>query len=200
MPFGDSITDYGCWRALVWEMFQQSGHDVEFVGSRTSETACGGLVYDRDHEGHPGYAAAGIASQNQLVDWLRQNPADIITMHLGTNDILQRRGPTSAILEAFSTMVGQMRDSNPSMMIIVAQIIPLPQYAAAVDELNASIPAWAASVNSTRSPVYVVDQWTGLDPSTDLYDGVHLTESGELKVADRFYSALVQAIHSIGKE
>lgn len=120
MPFGDSITDYGCWRAWIWEKFQNDGYDVDFVGTRKAEATCNGLNYDRDHEGHPGYLASNIANQNQLVGWLNQNPADIITMHLGTNDIFQAQHKTPETIAAFSKLVDQMRASNPVMRIIVS--------------------------------------------------------------------------------
>lgn len=119
MPFGDSITDYGCWRAWVWERFQQDGHDVDIVGSQTGGEDCNGLDFDRDQEGHPGHQAANIAAENMLVDWLEQNPADIVTMHLGTVDILRGLRTTPQVLAALGKLVDQMRDSNPAMRIIV---------------------------------------------------------------------------------
>jgi lysophospholipase L1-like esterase len=119
MPFGDSITDYGCWRAWIWERFQQDGYDVDFVGTRKAQAICNNLNYDRDHEGHPGYQAINIVAQKQLVDWLKQNPADIMTMHLGTNDIYLGNHKTAEIIAALSTLVDQMRASNPIMRIIV---------------------------------------------------------------------------------
>ena len=119
MPFGDSITEFGCWRAEVWQMLQDAGYTaVDFVGSQSSATQCNGLNYDRDHEGHAGFLAINIANQNQLVGWLQQNPADVITMHLGTNDIFGGHS-TDEIIAAFDTLVDQMRDSNPAMRIIV---------------------------------------------------------------------------------
>jgi lysophospholipase L1-like esterase len=121
MPFGDSITDYGCWRAWLWEKFKQDGHNVEFVGTRKAEATCNNLNYDRDHEGHPGYQGFNIANQNQLVDWLRENPTDIITMHLGTNDIFLGNRRTPDILAAYTKLVDQMRASNAKMRIIVRQ-------------------------------------------------------------------------------
>lgn len=78
----------------------------------------------------------------------------------------------------------------------VAQIIPLPAVDSKVRALNAAIPAWAASKNLTGSPVWVVDQWTNFT-SADLYDGIHPSASGDLKMADRFYPALVRAIHDV---
>ncbi|KAK0718540.1 SGNH hydrolase-type esterase domain-containing protein [Lasiosphaeria miniovina] len=181
MPFGDSITDYECWRAWI---------------GLHSKTNCSSLDWDRDHEGHPGYQAADIVAQNQLVDWLKQNPADIVTMHLGTNDICQVSRKTPAIVAALGTLIDQMRASNPAMRIIMAQIIPLPAVAKAVQELNAAIPALAASKNSTASPIWLVDQWTNFT-AADLKDGIHPSASGDVKMADGFYPALVQAIKSL---
>ena len=119
MPFGDSITRYGCWRAYIWQKFQQDGYAVDFVGGNKSSTNCNGLDYDRHHEGHPGFQAINIARDNQLPDWLKQNPADIITMHLGTNDILLGNHKTLDIVAAFGKLIDQMRTSNPVMRIIV---------------------------------------------------------------------------------
>ena len=35
-----------------------------------------------------------------------------------------------------------------------------------------------------------VDLWTGFDPQTDTYDGVHPNESGEKKMAAGWFEAL----------
>lgn len=78
----------------------------------------------------------------------------------------------------------------------MAQIIPLPAVGEKIRGLNQAIPAWAASKNSTASPIWVVDQWTNFT-SADLYDGIHPSASGDLKMADKFYPALVHAIHTI---
>lgn len=69
--------------------------------------------------GHSGFLAINIANSKQLVGWLQRNPADVITMHLGTNDIVQQNKPVDQIIAAFSTLVQVMRDSNPKMKIVV---------------------------------------------------------------------------------
>ena len=119
MPFGDSITDYGCWRAWVGERLKADGNPVEFVGSRRAEAACDGLEYDRDHEGHPGFPAVETARDQLLVDWLKDNPADIISMHFGTVDIVRHGTAPPDIIIAYSELVSQMRESNPRMKIVV---------------------------------------------------------------------------------
>ncbi|TRX91702.1 hypothetical protein FHL15_007484 [Xylaria flabelliformis] len=197
MPFGDSITEIICWRAMLWEKLQTTEFaSVNWVGSGKTENNCGDSKYDRDNEGHSGFLAINIANANQLVGWLKTNPADVITMHLGTNDIVQQNKPVDQIIAAFTKLVGQMRDSNPNMKIIVAQIIPmgLGSYNTAIQNLNKAIPTWAQGLNKTESPIWVVDQYTGFNGGSDLRDGVHPNQSGDTKMANIWYPALVHAL------
>jgi cellulase/cellobiase CelA1 len=92
-----------------------------------------------------------------------------------------------------------MRASNPGMKVLVARIIPMNASNCAacgqrVVDLNAAIPGWAASKSTTRSPVTVVDQWTGFSTAADTYDGVHPNASGDQKIADRWFQPLSAAI------
>lgn len=122
MPFGDSITEIVCWRALLWEKLQTTEWaSVNFVGSGKTENNCRDTKYDRGNEGHSGYLAVNIANQNQLDGWLQRNPADVITMHLGTNDMVGNKG-ISEIIAAFTKMVGTMRSHNPKMKIVVSDV------------------------------------------------------------------------------
>jgi len=119
MPFGDSITEIICWRAKLWDKLQSTEWaKVDFVGSGRGENSCRNTKYDRDNEGHSGFLAINIANQKQLVGWLQKNPADVITMHLGTNDVNGNRG-TNDIIAAFTTLVSQMRAHNPRIKIVV---------------------------------------------------------------------------------
>jgi lysophospholipase L1-like esterase len=121
MPFGDSITEIICWRSKLWTKLQGTEWaTVDFVGSGKTENNCRDTKYDRDNEGHSGFLAINIANQKQLVGWLQRNPADVITMHLGTNDIVQQGKAVADIIASFSTLVQQMRDSNPRMKIVVS--------------------------------------------------------------------------------
>jgi lysophospholipase L1-like esterase len=198
MALGDSITGSpGCWRALLWQQLQNSGHtDVDFVGTLPPQ-GCG-FPYDGENEGHGGILATNVADQNLLPGWLSATRPDVVMMHFGTNDVWNNRSPET-ILAAFGKLVDQMRASKPTMRILVAQIIPMtPSNCAActqrVVDLNRAIPAWAASKNTVTSPVTVVDQFTGFDTAVDTTDGVHPDASGDQKMADRWYPALVTVI------
>ncbi|GIE87138.1 cellulose binding domain-containing protein [Actinoplanes regularis] len=195
MALGDSITGSpGCWRALLWQKLPAAR--VDFVGTLPGQ-GCG-FDYDGENEGHGGYLVTNVANQNLLVGWLAATDPDVVMMHFGTNDAWSNL-PTSTILAAYTTLVGQMRASNPSMKILVAQIIPMnpstcTECAQRVVALNAAIPAWAAGLTTTASPITVVDQWTGFDTATDTYDGVHPNDAGNIKIANRWYPAVAATL------
>jgi lysophospholipase L1-like esterase len=197
MPLGDSITGGpGCWRALLWDRLQRTGFtNIDFVGTLPGG-GCNLANWDGDNEGHGGFQATGIANQNQLPGWLAATHPDIVLMHLGTNDIWGNI-PAATILAAYSTLIDQMRVSNPNMKILVAQIIPMTPSGCTwcppgVSALNNAIPSWAAGKTTAQSPITVVDQFTGFDSVADtIGDGVHPDDSGFQKMSDRWYPALV---------
>ena len=50
--------------------------------------------------------------------------------------------------------------------------------------LNQAIPAWAEGLNTTESPIFVADVYNYPYPSTDLRDGVHPNDAGDVIIAD----------------
>src|SRR4051812_8845021 len=123
MPLGDSITGSpGCWRSLLWNRLQIGGYgNIDFVGTLPPQ-GCG-LPYDGDNEGHGGALVTTVAAENQLPGWLSATHPDIVMMHFGTNDVWNARSNTE-ILNAYTTLVRQMRADNPHLKILVAKIIP----------------------------------------------------------------------------
>ncbi|MEU0191059.1 GDSL-type esterase/lipase family protein [Streptomyces afghaniensis] len=198
MPLGDSITGSpGCWRAVLWNRLQNSGYtDIDFVGTLPPQ-GCG-QAHDGDNEGHGGELVTNVADQNLLPGRLAATRPDIVVMHFGTNDVWSSITP-DRILAAYTKLVTQMRASNPDMRILVAQLIPMsPASCAAcaqrVVDFNARIPGWARATGTERSPITVVDQWTGFSTATDTYDGVHPNASGDDKIAARWFPALAAVL------
>jgi lysophospholipase L1-like esterase len=207
MPLGDSITaSPGCWRAILWHDLQTNGYtNVDFVGSVLGNGCNYGYSYDPDNEGHAGYLATNIANQNQLPGWLSAAKPDIVLMHLGTNDVWSSL-PTNTILAAYTKLVGQMRAGNPSMKILVAQILPMNPSgcgtcSSGVVALDQAIPGWAAGLTTTQSPIIVVDQYTGFNDATDtIGDGVHPNDTGFQKMAARWYPPLAQVLNGLNPQ
>ncbi|THV40179.1 cellulose binding domain-containing protein [Glycomyces buryatensis] len=196
MPLGDSITGSpGCWRGNLWDLLTQAGHEVDFVGSLSQ--ACNPAGSDPDHEGHGGFQVTQSVANGDVRSWLEQNTPDVLMMHFATNDVWSNI-PPAQILDAYTTLVADLRELNPDAIILVAQIIPLepdpsggctdcPQRAI---DFNAEIPAWAAEQTTEESPITVVDQHTGWVPADDTYDGVHPDEDGYVKMAANWFEAL----------
>ena len=113
MPLGDSITDCDFWRTMLFNKLADNGYDVQSVGTQYG-----------NHEGHSGMCVTNLAQTTQLSEWLAASNPDIVMMHFGTNDCWGNAG-TDKILDAYTTLVGQMRANNPNMIIVVAQIIPM---------------------------------------------------------------------------
>ncbi|MCO1574537.1 ricin-type beta-trefoil lectin domain protein [Crossiella sp. SN42] len=202
MALGDSITGSpGCWRALLWQHLRDTGRtNVDFVGTLPAP-GCG-FAYDGENEGHGGFLATRIAQQNQLPGWLSATRPDVVLMHLGTNDVWSNIS-TTAILSAYTTLLNQMRASNPGMRVLLAQIIPMnpsgcPECGQRVVELNNAIPGWARANSTARSPITVVDQWTGFSTTADTTDGVHPNgTTGIRKIESRWYPALTAALDGL---
>jgi lysophospholipase L1-like esterase len=118
MPLGDSITGSpGCWRALLYNNLVSAGaQNLDMVGTLPAQ-GCG-VSYDGDNEGHGGYLATNIASQNLLPGWLSSTNPDVVIMHLGTNDVWSSISPSN-LLAAFTKLVGQMRANNPNVKVLV---------------------------------------------------------------------------------
>ncbi len=199
MAFGDSITAATCWRARLWEKLETNGYtNFKMVGSQSSSGNCSDTKYDGHNEGHSGYLVVNIANEEpngEMDSWFSANPPDILLMHIGTNDVWNKIA-TTTILDAYGVAIDTLRKYAPNVVILLAQIIPMApsscsSCAGGVQQLDAAIPAWAAQKSTTSSPIFVVDQWTGFNDSTDTADGVHPNETtGSQKLADKWYAAL----------
>ena len=128
LPLGDSITHggdgdgvlYPTYRAWLYQDLRTLGYDVDFVGSLDQPTPPAGS--DPHNEGHPAYTTEQVFTE--LPGWLEAYPApQIALVHLGTNDAI-RDVPSDRTIAALRGIVEVLRVRNPSMTILVAQIIP----------------------------------------------------------------------------
>jgi lysophospholipase L1-like esterase len=109
MPLGDSLTSgiesdtpavlpmvdqrVG-YRLALYNLLVKEGYLVDFVGSL--EDGAGAGLADPDHEGHGGFTQTQVAGE--VNRWLNQNPADVVLLHIGTNDLPRQADPTSTVL------------------------------------------------------------------------------------------------------
>ncbi|KAF2750520.1 carbohydrate esterase family 3 protein [Sporormia fimetaria CBS 119925] len=199
MPLGASIVTT-CWRATLWKQLKDAGMtNIDFVGTQKATTCA--FPYDGEHEGRPGSLAIEYVQKNWLPGILSATKPDVVLVHLGTNDVIQRKN-TPDIIAAYAVMIDQMRASNPRMHVLFSTLIPMEanMFGGAVTriiELNEAIKKWAPGKSLPTSPIVVVDNFEGFDVATDTTDGEHPNAKGEAKMAAKFYTPLVQAIQQV---
>lgn len=199
-PMGDSITRggmepdsaYPSYRYNLWNMLRNGGYDVDFVGS-TAEPNFQRFVFDQDHDGHSGYTTEKLAND---IDQLMMNyTPDIVLLYIGTNDVLQQI-PMSDRMRSMDRIVSSIRQKNPNVKILIAQIAPTSdtfrnEYAE-LTTFNQELLNYAQRSTSVASPIVIVDMYSAW--STDLFnqeDGIHTSTDGELQLAQRWANALI---------
>ena len=195
MPLGDSITqsnkDHNSYRRPLWQMLRAAGYSIDFVGSQHTnyQGKPPNPDFDLDNEGHWGWRVDEVLAQ--LDGWVKTARPDIVLVHLGTNNIAQQRDMKSTVND-LETLIKVLRQNNPQVKIVMAEIIPLWGKEKLCQELNSQILLLSQRLSTPRSPIRVADQFTGFqpEPNKDTFDGAHPNESGEKKMATRWFGVL----------
>lgn len=203
MPVGDSITrGYGSgivmensYRKALWHLLAENGYAVEFVGSQIS-----GDFPGNRHEGRNGWHAAQATGTNtvlcQVAGWLAETPADIVLLHIGTNDILGQDGDAEEVAQILDEIFG----ANPGATVVLALIINAATnspHRANISAYNAGLGAMAQAriANGDRLIVADMENGAGIDyASSDMADQLHPSQTGYDKMATNWYPAVAQAI------
>jgi lysophospholipase L1-like esterase len=194
MPLGDSIT-YGTnstgtvgYRRPLYQLLIGAGYSVDFVGSQVD----GSLVdFDRNHEGHRGWRADQI--RDNITGWLNSTPADVVLLHIGTNDISQYQGATTTAAE-----IGQILDdinawetAHNHVWVVLARIINRNDSLSGVTTtLNGLIQNLADTRIASGDKIVVVNMESALNYPGDLSDTVHPNDTGYGKMAAVWFAAL----------
>jgi len=211
MPLGDSIT-YGthngtldpetdvAYRLHLWNALNNAGYTFDFVGSQTGGTDYA-PPFDPDNEGHPGESAAEIAAG--VYNYLKNNPADIALLHIGTNEL---RTDTTDVSAALNEIDRYERDFNRHVSVILARIINRATDAPEsnetdrqmTSEFNNNLETMAQNRIANGDDIVVVDmeKGAGIDYSiaTDMVDYLHLSDTGYAKMARLWFDALTTTI------
>jgi lysophospholipase L1-like esterase len=207
MPFGDSITATMCPPQMLDQELKAKGHtNFTFVGTKVANQSCNGAPNTKC-EGQGGIWATNLvpggANPDLMDQWAKGSQYDVVLMHLGTNDCWSPGAvpDLQSVIDAFSYIIDRFRAANPSVIVFVAQIIPLnpancTTCEARVEQLNDMIPAFVDKKTTAASPIYVADIHAAFDGfpytpnSTNSTDGAHPTPAGSQLMADAWYAAL----------
>jgi len=199
MPLGDSIT-YGTnstgtvgYRRPLYQLLIGAGHNVDFVGSQTDGSP---EDFDRNHEGHRGWRADQI--RDGITGWLNSTPADVVLLHIGTNDITQGQGATSTAAD-----IGQILDNintwettHNQIWVVLARIINRNDSLSGVTTtLNGLIQALADTRIAGGDKIVVVDMESALSYPGDLSDTLHPNDTGYGKMAAIWFAGIVTLLN-----
>jgi len=192
MPLGDSITegvlgssdDTGYRRAL-YQSLTTAGYSVNFVGSRANGIP---TDFDRDHEGHSGWRADQI--RDGISGWLTTNPADIILLHIGTNDFSQGQN-VSSTLDEVNQILDRIDAKSTATVVFLARIINRNDgYSDSTTTYNVQLKGLADRRIANGDLIIVVDQESALNYPSDLADHVHPNDAGYAKMAQCWFTPL----------
>ncbi len=230
MPLGDSITDGADdstggappyelrkgYRQPLYSRLVSNGYSFDFVGGRNHGNAAF-PSYDYDAEGWGGYSAHEIASGrvdddgfDGILDALNANPADIILLHIGTNDITPTTTAAPADIDPIVSDVEAILDeidfweqqlgSNP-VTVVLARIInqwkvPEGERHPAVTPFNDALLSMVQG--RTDDDIIVVNRHESWDYTVDMGDDSvadgykrHPNSSGYSKMADVWLYPLI---------
>jgi lysophospholipase L1-like esterase len=195
MPLGDSITEgagspnYNGYRKPLYLNLTSSGYNVDFVGGETH-----GDFADPNHEGHNGWHAEEDGTiydiNDQVYGWLVANPAEIVLLHIGTNDITWEDEDVNEIDNILDEIDRYEVDSNEGITVILALIINRDPYDSTTTQFNNDVNDMALNRIANGDDIIIVDMEGALNYSTDMADSVHPNDAGYAKMADVWYNAL----------
>jgi lysophospholipase L1-like esterase len=197
MPLGDSITmgigptdlleDLNGYRRDLRELLVSSGYDVNLVGSLEN-----GDFIDKQHEGHSGWRDDQI---EQDIDYfLNTNPADIILLHIGTNDIAQDPLYTdpSDVEDILDLIDVWETRNNRTIIVILAKIInqlghvcPEPS---TTTTFNSNVEKMVQGRTNDRIVIVDMECSAGLNYLSDMADTLHPNLAGYAKMADKWFA------------
>ncbi|MCK5507993.1 MAG: hypothetical protein KAI50_05675, partial [Desulfobacterales bacterium] len=194
MPLGDSITlgydgsssDLGGYRSKLETGLLSESYEFDFVGSLNY----GPSDFDNDHEGHGGWQADEIASS--IYQWLIDNPAEVVLLHIGTNDISKGQN-TEGIAEEIDLILDRIDRyeiaTNTNIVVILARIINQKEPIQNIIDLNSAIQDLADAREDDN--IIVVDMEKALYYPDDMSDNLHPNNNGYAKMADIWLDAIV---------
>ena len=227
LPLGDSITR-DCfnddprpdslltgYRQSLWLLLHSAGYNIDFVGSDSSgHTAI--PRFDPDNAGFGGYSAKQLlhliktgydvsGSQVTPGPYLNYYPADIILLHIGTNEL----DTNVTDVENLLNYINDYEDStNTVIWVILAKIINEVPYNVKTTIFNNNIEKMAeerikkgdhlkiVDMEKNAGLVYKIDTAAPYE-NGDMYDKFHPNKHGYKKMASLYYDTLKTLLNKI---
>ncbi|MEN8203326.1 MAG: fibronectin type III domain-containing protein [Bacteroidota bacterium] len=220
LPLGNSITegwdltlsdgDKGAYRSHLYSLLDAEGYSFDFEGHLST----GFDVFpDADHGGIPGsrdqYVVTlldnGYDEKNSeqitpgTEPYLDHYPADIILLHIGTNDMIHAEGDDPAQVGLILDEIDEWEAANGiEVAVFVARIINQTIYSLSTTQYNDNVEAMVALRGDPNIFMVDIEDGAGIDYSVDMQtDGLHVLESGYIKMGQAWFDALDPYLSSV---
>ncbi|WP_154676864.1 FG-GAP-like repeat-containing protein [Parafrankia discariae] len=187
MPLGDSITlgtgssTRSSYRGRLWDQLHDDVDSLDYVGSVDS-----GSLADTDNEGHSGWTISQITN---IVCRVRQYRPNVVTLHVGTNDMSQNLDVAGAP-DRLRRLISAILDTAPETTVLVATLVPSTDAATntRIQSYNAAIPGVVTKFEAAGRAVHLVDM--SAVGTADMNDSLHPNDTGYRKMGDAFYKTI----------
>jgi len=163
---GLGLAEAEAFPAVVEDLLRSNGHDVEVINAGISgDTSAGGL---------------------SRINWVLQQPTDILVVELGGNDAL--RGQDLENTESNLREIVRRGQAAGARVVLLGMDVPTnygPDYSQDFSEMYVRI---AEEENATLVPGFVRE--VGMDPSLLQPDGLHPTAEGQRRLAEKILPVL----------
>ena len=215
LPLGNSITydnrigdtrpigERTSYRYKLGKLLQEDGYRIDFLGSKYSGYD---LFTDANNGGVPGIRtgevftmlSTGYNPHNRIQEtpgaYLETYAADIILLHIGTNNVTKETTDLEKILDEIDNYE---RSHNVTIMVILAQIINRVSYSSTTSAYNKNMKTMAEAriANGDKIVLVNMEQDAGMvystaQPGGDMADDLHPLDSGYEKMASVWYHAI----------
>jgi len=201
MPLGDSITyDWvfddisnprpigvrKAYRSYLYYALTNAGISFDFVGSVTSGQDIQ-PSFDPNNEGHTGWTSYEVAAD--VYNFLVANPADILLVYLGANDLSDNVNGMASLLDQVDAFE---RDYNMPVRVVLALIADFREHFPALEAFDSNLNILALDRINKGDNIIIVDMYTeaGLTQA-DYYDKIHPNEIGYQKIANMWVNPIL---------
>jgi len=193
MPLGASITygqassDQNGYREALRKSLTEAGNPVNMVGSRAN-----GNMKDNDVEGWPGWRVLEIhAKANESLPTYKPN---VVLINAGTNDAVQDFNITTTG-DRMESMVEDIFKYSPRAVVVLSTLIfnQNPAYETRVRNVNEQYRNVVRKQRGKGRKIIVAEMHEANGPgNSDMADETHPNDIGYRKMANIWYSALLQ--------
>ncbi|MEJ2008464.1 MAG: putative Ig domain-containing protein [Acidobacteriota bacterium] len=175
--WGTSVDNYAASyrQKLYWDL-TDAGYDFDFVGSLQTGASLT-PAFDIDNEGNPGYMASCPYGAGEVVNdiygWLVNNPADVVLLHIGTNDVANNCQDVNGIASILDEIDRYDTD-----------------YQKNVTDFNNAVLAMAQNRIATGDKIIIVNEEDALTYPDDMDGTLHPTQGGYDKMAGPWFAVL----------